>query len=179
MGTFAGMALHFQNNLCIKLEPFSWLIKHIPAKPRKRFISHIYCCCVTLPARGRGSIFPSPTRKDVICLSKERSLGRGDWAPPVQKLHHKPILNGHLPQTALFVNAAAASVSFYHMETHGGPREAAFKASLFIHHPVWGDLWFFQQHCWGAKVVRDKLAVVLLKGILSFFLCELHWINVA
>lgn len=50
----------------------------------------------------------------------------------MQKLHHKPILNRHLPQTALFIKAAPASISFYHMETHGNTQEAALEGKLFI-----------------------------------------------
>lgn len=57
----------------------------------------------------------------------------------MQKLHHKPILNRHLPQTALFIKAAPASISFYHMETHGNAQEAALEGKLFICRPTRAD----------------------------------------
>lgn len=110
--------------------------------------------------------FPSPTCKDAICLFKDRSLGRPWWwkcSPPVKKFHDKPILNGYLPQTALFIKTAPASVPFYHMETHENTQAAAFKGSRFIYHLIPADLGFSN------RAAEDIYVNVSFKGISSHF----------
>lgn len=53
-----------------------------------------------------------------------------------EEISTQPILNGYLPQTALFIKAAPTSVSFYHMETHKNTQVAAVKGSQFIYHLI-------------------------------------------